>query len=251
MGKFDTPFKVAREPFNLFGDQLGDMRNLTRVGDAKFDERLNNMLEYQTPVMNGFLAKIAYSFHSGTSATTTSGVEKKEDATSVSLGYKNGNFDGTLAYETYGSDNALNSSGTIIYGKRDATRAAVSYKVMPELRLVGFYQTAKSESGAVNDSGDVTGVGLEYMVAPKIALKAHYMDRKADKPNSDAKMSTVGAEYRYSKELRFYANYASLNNGSAANLTPWKEGRTAAPDAVSDAKGKTSSGLSVGMRYDF
>ena len=251
VGKFDTPFKVAREAFNLFGDQLGDMRNLTRVSGAKFDERLNNMLEYQTPVMNGFLAKIAYSFHSGTSATTTSGVEKKENATSVSLGYKNGNFDGTLAYETYGSDNALNSSGTIIYGKRDATRAAVSYKVMPELRLVGFYQTAKSESGAVNDSGDVTGVGLEYMVAPKIALKAHYMDRKADKPNSDAKMSTVGAEYRYSKELRFYANYASLNNGSAANLTPWKEGRTAAPDAVSDAKGKTSSGLSVGMRYDF
>jgi len=244
-GKFDTPFKVAREPFNLFGDQLGDMRNLTKVGGAKFDERLNNMLEYQTPLLNGFQAKIAYSFHSGTSANTTDGVEKKEDATSVSLGYKAGNLDATLAYETYGSDNALSSK---VNGKRDATRAAVSYKVIPELRLVGFYQSAKSKSGTVNDSSDVTGVGVEYMVAPKVALKAHYLDRKADAANSDAKMYTVGAEYRYNKELRFYANYATLDNGPALSQTPWKEGRTATP---AGATGKEATGLSLGMRYDF
>ncbi len=242
VGKFDTPFKAAREPFNLFGDQLGDMRNLTRVGDAKFDERLNNMLEYQSPVMSGFQAKIAYSFHSGTSATTTSGVDKKEDATSLSLGYKAGNLEANLGYETYGADTATT-------GKRDATRAAISYKVMPELRLVGFYQSADSKSGTSDQGGDVTGVGAEYMVTPKTALKAHYMDRKANAANSDASMYTLGAEYRYNKELRFYASYAGLDNGSAIKLTPWKEGRTAAPSAT--ANGKTTTGLSLGMRYDF
>lgn len=245
VGKFDTPFKVAREPFNLFGDQLGDMRNLTRVGGAKFDERLNNMLEYQSPVMNGFQAKIAYSFHSGNNAVTTNGVDKKEDATSLSLGYKAGNLDATLAYETYGSDNALSST---VNDKRDATRAAVSYKFNPELRVVGFYQSANAKSGAVNDSADVTGLGLEYMVAPKIALKAHYMNRKADATNKDANMYTVGAEYRYDTALRFYASYAGLDNDAAVNLTPWKEGRTAQP---SGTNGKNATGLSVGMRYDF
>ena len=242
IGKFDTPFKVAREPFNLFGDQLGDMRNLTRVGDAKFDERLNNMLEYQTPVMNGFQAKLAYSFHSGTNATTSNGVDQKEDATSVSLGYKAGELEATLAYESYGAN-------TTTTGKRDATRAALSYKLNPELRLVGFYQRANSKSGATDQSADVTGLGLEYMVAPKVALKAHYMNRKADAANSDANMYTVGAEYRYDKALRFYASYAGLDNGSAIKLTPWKEGRTAAPSAGTN--GTTTSGLSLGMRYDF
>ena len=241
-GKFDTPFKTAREPFNLFGDQLGDMRNLTRVGDAKFDERLNNMLEYQSPVMGGFQAKVAYSFHSGTSANTTSGVEKKEDATSLSLGYKAGNLDATLAYETYGSDTATT-------GKRDATRAAINYKLTPELRLAGFWQSANSKSGTTDEGADVTGVGLEYMVSPKVALKAHYMNRKANAANSDASMYTVGTEYRYNKELRFYASYAGVDNGSAVKLTPWKEGRTAAPSAGTN--GKTTTGLSVGMRYDF
>jgi predicted porin len=242
VGKFDTPFKVAREPFNLFGDQLGDMRNLTRVGDAKFDERLNNMMEYQTPIMGGFQAKLAYSFHSGTSATTTSGVDQDEDATSMSVGYKAGNLDATLAYETYGSNTATT-------GKRDATRVAIAYKLTPELRVMGFYQTADSKTGTKDEGADVTGVGLEYMVTPTVALKGQYMNRNAKAANADAKMYTVGAEYRYDKALRFYASYANLDNDSAVKLTPWKEGRTAAPSAGTN--GKTTSGLSLGMRYDF
>ncbi len=241
-GKFDTPFKVAREPFNLFGDQLGDMRNLTRVGDAKFDERLNNMLEYQSPVMNGFQAKLAYSFHSGTSATNTGAVENKEDATSASLGYKAGGLEATLAFENYGA-------GTATTGKREATRAAISYKLTPELRVMGFYQTDDTISGGKDVGADVTGVGLEYMVTPTVALKGHYMDRKANAANSDASMYTLGAEYRYDKALRFYASYASLDNGTAVKLVPWKEGRTAAPSAGTN--GKTTSGVSIGMRYDF
>ncbi len=242
VGKFDTPFKVAREPFNLFGEQLGDMRNLTRVGDAKFDERLNNMLEYQSPVMNGFQAKLAYSFHSGTSATNTGAVENKEDATSASLGYKAGGLEATLAFENYGA-------GTATTGKREATRAAISYKLTPELRVMGFYQTDDTISGGKDVGADVTGVGLEYMVTPTVALKGHYMDRKANAANSDASMYTLGAEYRYDKALRFYASYASLDNGTAVKLVPWKEGRTAAPSAGTN--GKTTSGVSIGMRYDF
>jgi predicted porin len=243
-GKFDTPFKVAREPFNLFGDQLGDMRNLTKVGTATFDERLNNMLEYQTPVMNGFQAKVAHSFHSGVAATnTTAGAEQKLDATSAALGYKAGNLDATLAYETYGADN------NTTVGKRDATRAAISYKVTSDLRLAGFYQTADSKGGSTNDSAVVTGVGAEYAVTPSVSLKAHYVNRNADKANADAKMYTLGAEYRYDKALRFYANYASVDNGTSAALTPWKEGRTA--NAAAGSNGLDKSGLSIGMRYDF
>ncbi len=243
VGKFDTPFKVARDPFNLFGDQLGDMRNLTRVGDAKFDERLNNTLEYQTPVMNGFQGRLAHSFHPGTSATLNAqGADSEQEATSASLSYRAKSVNFALAHEVYGSDTATT-------GKRDATRAAVSIKALPTVNLVGFYQTASSKSGTKDESADVTGVGGEYLMKPDVTLRAHYMDRKAKAANSDATMYTVGAEYRYDNALRFYVNYASLKNGSAIKLTPWKEGRTAAPSA--GLNGATTSGISVGMRYDF
>lgn len=246
VGKFDTPFKVARGPFNLFGDEMGDMRNLTRVGAGKFDERLNNMLEYQTPVMNGFQARVAHSFHSGVSVESSNGVEKKKDATSLSLGYKAGNIDATLAYETYGADNALTSS---VNGKRDATRAALSYKLSPELSLMGFYQTADAQSGSVNDSADVTGLGFRYMLSKQVALKAQYMDRKGEKANTDAKMYAIGADYLYDKGLSFYVTYASLDNQSGSTAAPWIQGRTTStPLGVG---GQTATGLSVGMRYDF
>jgi predicted porin len=246
-GKFDTPFKVARGPFNLFGDQVGDLRNLTRVGQAKFDERPNNTLEYQTPVKNGLQGKVAYSLHSASSAVSSpAGVETKDDIMSASLGYKLGNLDLILAVENYGPNTALT-------GKRDATRAAASYKVNKELTVMGFYQSANSTitASSTNESADVTGLGFQYMASPKVALKAHYMNRKAEVANADSSMYTLGAEYRYDKALRFYANYASVDNGSTINVTPYKEGRTAAPAAIEGGKGKTSSGLSLGMRYDF
>ena len=66
MGRFDSPFKAARGPANLFGDQVGDIRNLTRVGNARFDERYDNTLEYTTPDMNGFFAKLGYSVQEST-----------------------------------------------------------------------------------------------------------------------------------------------------------------------------------------
>ena len=47
VGRFDCPFKVARRPINLFGDQLGDLRNVTRADTMRFDERNANTIEYK------------------------------------------------------------------------------------------------------------------------------------------------------------------------------------------------------------
>jgi predicted porin len=249
-GKFDTPFKVARGPFNLFGDQVGDLRNLTRVGQARFDERPNNTLEYQTPVKNGLQGKLAYSLHSAANAASSpAGVDTKDDIMSASLGYKLGNLDLILAVENYGA-------GITPAGDRKATRAAASYKVNKELTVMGFYQSADSTiaattspvAAAKNESADVTGLGFQYMASPKVALKAHYMNRKAEVANADSSMYTLGAEYRYDKALRFYANYAGVKNDSGIALNPWTQGRTT---TTLGSNGKTSTGLSLGMRYDF
>src|SRR5690606_41590475 len=53
MGRFDRTFKKARGPANLFGDQVRDMRNLVRTGNARFDERYANTLQYTTPSFGG------------------------------------------------------------------------------------------------------------------------------------------------------------------------------------------------------
>lgn len=242
IGKFDTPMKVAREAANLFGDQLGDMRNITRAG-AKFDERPNNLVQYQSPSMGGLRLALAYAPHEGTTAVTdaTTGVETKNAMTSVSLTYTGKDLTAALGYEDYEKNAAA--------GDRKATRVAVSYRVLPALRLVAFYQDAKAVIAGVNEGSKVTGVGAEYQLVPnEYVLRAQMFDRKADKANADSTMYTVGIENIISRELRLYANYGTVKNDSAVKVVPWAEGRTA---NAAGANGKTATGLSVGMIYNF
>lgn len=243
MGRFDSPFKVARGPANLFGDQVGDMRNLTRVGDARFDERYDNTLQYTTPDLNGFRIKLAYSTYEGQNA-----VEDKDssDAGSVALSYVRGPFEGALAYEKVGKDSSK--------GKRDGLRLAAAYKLTDNFKMVGFYQNVDYKGGSnaalrKQLSSDTYGLGGEYKLTSNTALKAMWMTRDADDSDYGADMWVVGVEHKLDKAVRVYANYAVTDNNKAAKLTPWRQARSAKPGAT--VAGKEASGLSVGLRYDF
>lgn len=232
LGKFDTPFKQARGPANLFGDQLGDMRNLTRAGNARFDERTPNTIHYQTADLNGFRVNIAYSLHEG---RDNRGLD--DQAVSLSLTYRAGDFDFAAAYEKFEDDASR--------GGRDAFRLAASYKI-DALTLVGFYQTADHNNDAFDS--DVFGFGASYSISDKSLVKAQYFTRSADRANSDSDLFAVGYEYRISRPLRVYVNYARVANDDNANLTPWSQARTT---DRAGSFGDTASGFSLGLRYDF
>lgn len=239
-GQFDTPFKAARGPANLFGDQLGDMRNLTRVGDARFDERMPNTIEYQTPDMSGFKATIGYSIHEGANHVS----DTKGEGISLALNYVSGPFEGALAYETYGEDHGR--------GEREAVRAAAAYKI-GDFKVVGFYQTSEytdAANPADEDAwtADVFGLGGEFKATSKTYLRAMWMTRDADADDSKSDMIAVGVEHRLDRAFRVYANYAVVTNDDAVALTPWGQARTT---TTAGTVGENASGLSLGARYDF
>ena len=237
-GKFDTPFKVAREPANLFGDQMGDMRNITR-GLLRFDERPNNIIEYKSPTFSGMRLSVAYAPHEAKQPDAT----KDNGLTSIGLTYTDKELALAVANETYEKD-ATN-------GERSATRVAASYQVTPSFKVVGFYQDAqdKLNTGTSNLGNKVTGYGAEYHIHPnKLVVKFNIMDLKADVATKDAKMTVIGIEKIIDRQLRFYANYAVMDNVSGSKLTVWKEGRSTDQTGIN---GKEATGLSLGMRYDF
>lgn len=240
-GRFDSPFKKARGPANLFGDQVGDMRNLTRTGNARFDERFDNTVQYTTPNFGGFNAVLAYSMYEGQSAEQ----DHDSDALSMALNYGNGPFTASLAYEQMEED--------VGRGERDALRAAAAYSLTDAFKVVGFYQTSDydgSDDPAVVDfnSNDIYGLGGEYKLTDATALKAMWMTLDSDADNADADMWVVGVEHKLDKAVRVYANYAMLDNDNGRSLTPWGQARTANP---SGAAGEEAAGFSVGLRYDF
>ena len=241
VGRFDSPFKVARGPANLFGDQVGDMRNLTRFGNGRFDERYDNTIQYTTPNFGGFNAKLAYSMYEG----QFSREDVDSDAFSLSLNYAGGPLEASLAYEKVEEDASS--------GERDGIRAAAAYKLFNSFKLVGFYQTVDHDSPIQADrdrwSSDVYGLGGEYSISDKTALKAMWMTRDSDADNADADMWVVGVEHKLDKAVRVYANYAVIDNDRNSAQVPWEQARSANYRAF--AAGEEASGFSVGMRYDF
>ena len=132
VGRFDSPFKAARGPINFFGDMVGDVRNVTRVGNLKFDERNANTIEYKSPKFgNGFNVLGALSLHEANSPDATKdGAKDKDKAYDLALTYKEGNVDFAAAYEHY-EEEATN-------GERDGFRIAGAYKITPDFNLGGM-----------------------------------------------------------------------------------------------------------------
>ena len=258
VGRFDSPFKVARGPFNLFGDQVGDMNNLARVTSGRLDERYDNTLQYTTPTVAGFNAKLAYSLYKGQSLniTDTAANNEDSDAFSISLNYAGGPLEASLAYEQVEEDT--------LRGEADSIRAAAAYKITDAFKLVGFYQTTdftgyRTTTSAARDAGsfDVYGLGGEFAIAKNTALKATWMTHDSDAKKSDADMWVVGIEHKLDKAVRVYANYAVVDNDANVAYSPWMQSRTAAPsnqsivNGVNEANGEKAAGLTVGLRYDF
>ncbi|OEC36201.1 Outer membrane protein (porin) [Pseudomonas cuatrocienegasensis] len=258
-GRFDSPFKVARGPFNLFGDQVGDMNNLARVTSGRLDERYDNTIQYTTPDLNGFNVKAAYSMYQGQSLNITDSAANNEDsdAFSVSLNYLGGPLEASLAYEQVEEDT--------LRGEADSIRAAAAYKLTETFKLVGFYQTTDftgvdDTTSAQRDAGtfNVFGLGGEFAIAKNTALKATWMTNDSDTRNADATMWVVGVEHKLDKAVRVYANYAVVDNDENVAYSPWMQSRTATPSGqsidendVNRAAGEKAAGLTVGLRYDF
>ncbi|MEE4297595.1 MAG: porin [Wenzhouxiangella sp.] len=232
LGRFDTPFKSARGPANFFGDQIGDLRNLARFGNARFDERTPNTVSYSSVDMNGFAVNVAYSLHEGDQSS-----DMEDDAFSMSLTYEKGPWDVAAAYEKFSDDASR--------GGRDGFRLAAAY-TLDALTLGGFYQIADHNDDSLDS--DVFGIGASYKVGAKSLIKAHYFMRSADVEASDSDMFAIGYEYRIRQPLRVYAIYGFTSNDDGVNLTPWNQGRRTDQPGIN---GETASGLSVGLRYDF
>ena len=234
IGKFDTPFKRARGPANFFGDQVGDMRNLTRsrAQTGRFDERFNNSIHYQTPSFGGLTWNIQYSNESD-DATTVDGADNKAYSTSLNLSM--GDLTGALAYEKQ-EDGDVNPG---------AWRLAVGYRITPAFRMGAFYQNSETVNG---DEADVYGLGGQFRLTPSMYLNGHVFQLDSELDDADATMYALGLEYRLDNDLRFYGNVAMVDNDDASALTPWGAARSAGPGGTA---GENATAFSVGMRYDF
>jgi predicted porin len=233
-GYFDTPGKLVAQRVDLFRNQVGDNRNLARGNYAShqgFDERFRNGIAYSSPTWNDLSLDLHYSADADSNSDAADG--NANDAWSLSLDYESGPIYAAISHEQWNS--------VVAAEERHATRFGAYWDV-GQIRIVGLVQSA-------SDPDDTTwGLGLRYAVTPKLALRTQFYQLNAEDSEFDATLFAVGAEFNYGSGLRFYLNYAQVDNNAQQVLAPWREastlGRAGAPD-------ETALGVALGAMYSF
>ncbi|MDN3519522.1 porin [Aquisalimonas lutea] len=241
-GRFDTPNKILRTRTDLFGNQVGDSRNVIRGnydGNQGFDERFRKGVAYRTPTVSGFFADAHYSVETAEDTNSVDGNEN--DAWSASITYRQGPVYAAVSHEQWNYSDAMAGGSRVYPQERDVTRAA-AYVDIASFRITGLAQTAS------DPDDNAYGGGVRYTVVPDVHLKAQYYLLDADDSDYDADLVAVGVDYQYADNLGFYANYSQIDNEAAQNRQPWVQASTL--DRTS-AVGETASAFAVGTVYKF
>lgn len=239
-GFFDTPLKLVRSQVDLFSDQIGDARNLTRVrdgysgGDFDFDTRFRNGIHFGTRAFNGWTWDIHYS------TNTDSGANQGNDnsATGTALSYAKDRWYAAVAYERK-EDTGSN-----------ALRMGARYSA-GGLRVVGLAQRVTVKGSTLGADQDVTtfGLGASYRLAEETTLKAQHYALRADGSDRDAGLSAVGVDYQVARPLRLMFAFAHTSNDALVRYGMSRGGHGA--QQLAAAPGLDTQGFSVALRYDF
>lgn len=238
MGKHDTPMKLVGRSVDLFGDQIGDSRNIIAGTNSSnmFDLRPQNVVAYLSPEFSGFSGAAAYVTNLDNSAATDASVT----AYSLSAKYATGPFMVAGAYESH-------DLGTV---DRDSYRLAAGF-TFGDFKVVGMYQSQRDivAVGTQLEDQDAWGLGGAYKMGAFTIKGQYYQADDVDNVNnSGANLFALGLDYSLSKRTTAYLAYAQTDNDAAANYTAFGGGHGDNPGVV---VGDTGRGYSLGMIHKF
>lgn len=250
VGKHDTPVKLLGRKVDLFGDQIGDSRNLISDGQGafsgtNFDLRPDNVIAYITPSFSGLSGVIAYVTNVGSGATEKSGCGNFNCATAWSglVAYDNGPLSLGLGYEKH-------ELSRVISGANDqkVLRLVGGYG-FGDAKVVALWQKEDDLAGSSNGR-KVWGLGAAYnMGATTIKGQYYKADNIDNADQTGAKMFALGVDYALSKRTVAYAAYAKTDNDNAASFSAFGGGHGDNPGV--SAAGQNVDGFSLGMTHKF
>ncbi|MFA5241489.1 MAG: porin [Sulfuricella sp.] len=237
VGRHDTPLKIVGRKADLFGDQIGDSRNLITVGGIG-DLRPDNVIAYISPTMGGFHGAIAYVTNNDSNFTE----EGSTKATSALGMYENGPVMVGLGYERH------NVAGTDADPKQWRLVGGYSFG---DAKMTALYQKADN-LGAVDGADRTTwGLGAAYKIGATTIKGQYYKAGDVnDASETGANMIVVGADYALSKRTTTYVAYARTNNDDNTKaFSAFGGGHGDQPATF--ANGDNSAGLSLGLKHAF
>lgn len=258
-GKNDSPMKILGRQLDLFGNEIGDSRNLI-TGDGAgvttngFDQRPGHTVFYVSPKLSGLVLRLAYTAENSAADTAPHASQPtplpggKAITNDFSVTYNNGPMMGGVAYEVHSQNT---------YGGTAAERAwrlGGSFNMSP-VRVVALWQNDRNLGGVSGDNLNVWGVGAGVALpgASMIGhntIKVQYYKTAgvSAHPNSGAHMVDVGLDHAISKRATVYLDYSKVSNESGANYSDFGGGHG---NVIGVAAGQSPHAVSAGMILTF
>ena len=243
-GRHDTPFKSVSRKFDLFGDQVGDTRNLNNGTDGLgqgsnvgFDLRTVDTVAYVTPTFGGgFNVAVAYVLEDGP--------DSEQDALSANSMWKSGDFLVGVGYETHGA--GWNSAAA---NTEEESGMSVGVKWSPGAwTLAAQYRSLADLDGVSGQDSDAINVGVGFTMGKNV-LKAQYVMADNEGDEADATMLAVGWDHNMSKRTTAYVAYATTDNDAGVGFTADASGHGGEVGVA--GAGEDPSVISVGIKHKF
>ena len=192
--------------------------------------RQANTIKYASPDFNGF--KFAY----GTAPKNNTGTGDTAGFTDMSLRYTNGPVDvmyASLKIATNTTDTVVTQVGTGVtsVGKSYTHSLLGATYTLGALKLHAGTGGTKSDEATVKTSGTVYGATYTMGQWDLMAQQGKADDKGTS--NIDRKMTGLGVNYNFSKTVRAYVRYDSLNYNTAAASSGSEIKRTAVGASMS------------------
>lgn len=241
VGKWDTPMKSVGRKFDLFGDKIGDTRNLS--GSGTLENRANNVAAYVTPNMNGFSATVAYVFDTG----AKDGDNSDNNAISANAIYNNGPVLVGLGFVTYNAD----GTGSTVDDDSTSLRVGGAYS-FGDFKVLASYTDIENEGFVDGADTDVWTVGGSYKMGNN-TIKLQYAERDEldNEDDTGSDQWSIGLDHAMSKRTQVYVAYAAVSNDDFSARKAWG-GKNSGHDGEGAAvEGEDNDVFSVGIVHKF
>ncbi|MCG8673442.1 MAG: porin, partial [Pseudomonadales bacterium] len=205
VGKFDTPVKTSQKKVDLFNDyELGDIKNVLAG-----ENRTSNNIQYTTPDMGGFKAKLAVMPGEG-ECDESKGDDCDDglaDGISASVAY-----DQDGIYVALAMDSEVTSKFGGFEGKTDIMRLVAQANI--DMFQAGIiYQTAEPSD---SDDGDAEQDALILSGSMKVGsdgkVKLQYGMSEIDEIEQETTQIALGYEHKLSKQTKVFTHYVNLED---------------------------------------
>ena len=238
LGKHDVPVKTIGRKIDMFGDQIGDSRNLITHG-TKADDRPGEVAVYVSPSIAGAQLALASNLSTGTAdqalgLISASGTYKMGKDLYAAAGYQMTSSDVTGGAET-----------------ESVIRAGAKYN-MGAISVAALFQMTTAAGGTDANDRMAYGVGASYKMG-KTKFKGQYYGVTApDAADTDTGgIIAVGADQKLGDKTSAYVAFAMGLNGDGGDFTISGGGHDSGKDTRTVAAGDSPMGLSLGVVHKF